>query len=660
MGNLEADDIDMIDPLAKGSKKRISSFLKIFNNYAVFIFLCAFVSIFITGYTPIKSNINVLIPLQQFKDPTFLANDSAFGNSTGTRGRHALLAILYILSHVFSDPQLMLICFLLYRILLCFGVYKLSFSIGRDQKSACLTILPIFYMVTREVILGGTHMTANQFYPQHLSFAISLFALAYLLEDKGYRAFIVAAVATNTHFMTGTQCFIMIFLYVILRYPRFGWKNICRMVCLYMALASPEVLPVFYQYFFSSLHSQISRTNPRDFIEIWGYIRAPHHLMPNTWTLEQYVRPVLLVALGIWSYVQTRDKSKSMFEALIVCIGVALFILLALPLIYESPTIMLYHPMRMTRWPGVIMFALISRYLVQSFSQGGIGTRLWVVTVVALMRSPYIMLVLFLARSVCAMIKSRKPGFFLGSACGFGLLLLVWWTPRVQPFWEYPSFRLMLSRPVYTSSLWLLFAEMILLVPILIGPRVALILVNASLLTTLLVLWPIVLYRDLTDPTLRPENFAYGFPVLKIDNAKLAACQWIRESTEKDGRLIVFPTLATVRYFANRSILADWTFVSFDANDWIARMNDLSNGQLAVARMEIRQGRTKNIHAAKIVRNGFLTLTGKDMRALGQKYNCQYVLTLKKHQLSLSKLYENERYIVYDLRGKWGAGRKQK
>jgi hypothetical protein len=104
------------------------------------------------------------------------------------------------------------------------------------------------------------------------------------------------------------------------------------------------------------------------------------------------------------------------------------------------------------------------------------------------------------------------------------------------------------------------------------------------------------------------------------------------------------------RYLAERAIMGNFKFISFDAMDWYRRMDDLSNGELSQNREELISKERSSLRASKIIKAGFKTLRDEQMLQLGDKYDCDYVVTEAEHVLGLEKEYGNNGYNLYRLK----------
>ena len=71
--------------------------------------------------------------------------------------------------------------------------------------------------------------------------------------------------------------------------------------------------------------------------------------------------------------------------------------------------------------------------------------------------------------------------------------------------------------------------------------------------------------------------------------------------------------------------------------EWKNRIGDVTNNIVIPSRAGRQQ----------ILRQGYMTLTEKDILKLKEKYGFAYILVEKPQALQFTKLFENQKYVVY-------------
>lgn len=107
--------------------------------------------------------------------------------------------------------------------------------------------------------------------------------------------------------------------------------------------------------------------------------------------------------------------------------------------------------------------------------------------------------------------------------------------------------------------------------------------------------------------------------------------------TKKDDLFIVPPYMNDFTTYSKRAVLGDWaegsTLIYLDrqfTEEWFARMHDLRCKPYAFF-------------------NEYDKLTTKEIYDVAKKYGAKYVVTKKPKQFNLQKIYENDRFVLYQV-----------
>ena len=124
---------------------------------------------------------------------------------------------------------------------------------------------------------------------------------------------------------------------------------------------------------------------------------------------------------------------------------------------------------------------------------------------------------------------------------------------------------------------------------------------------------------------------------------QMNAIEWIKRNTSDDS---VFITSISDHYFrlqAERAVVINFKqFVFRDADvlEWYSRIEDLCG---------MEKPACVGWDCVEYCRLEFLKYTEDDMLYLDQKYGADYVFTTTGHELSFSKVYEDQGYTIYKL-----------
>jgi len=149
-----------------------------------------------------------------------------------------------------------------------------------------------------------------------------------------------------------------------------------------------------------------------------------------------------------------------------------------------------------------------------------------------------------------------------------------------------------------------------------------------------------------------------GFHLYGPDTEWVEVQRWARDNTPQDARFITPPHLSSFyvpdwRVFSQRSTIAtlpevmEIPFAPDYLSNWQSRFESVAPG--AVARFNYNYGENQAIAA-----EAYYSLSLEEVRQVARQYGASYLVVEKPHTRDLPVVYENEGFIVYDLRGMSG------
>jgi hypothetical protein len=119
------------------------------------------------------------------------------------------------------------------------------------------------------------------------------------------------------------------------------------------------------------------------------------------------------------------------------------------------------------------------------------------------------------------------------------------------------------------------------------------------------------------------------------------ACRWVAESREipPDARFLTPRVSQTFKWYAGRSEVANWKDIPQDAESIVQWWNTL---------LEIHG--TGSPQRAYRWRAYLDELGPQRLRQLGERYDADYVLTIRRGRPVLPWVYMNDWYVIYRLR----------
>lgn len=148
--------------------------------------------------------------------------------------------------------------------------------------------------------------------------------------------------------------------------------------------------------------------------------------------------------------------------------------------------------------------------------------------------------------------------------------------------------------------------------------------------------------------TIATTSFIYRNYPLQITQlystktAEIDIALFIRDHTPSNSIILTPPDFITFRLVANRAIIVDWLGLPYSRGDileWSDRIKNVS-GTKSSPLKEMTIDR---------VTSGYRKLNQNKLLDLKKKYFFNYVVLDKSSDIKLSKVYENDHYVVYNL-----------
>ena len=119
--------------------------------------------------------------------------------------------------------------------------------------------------------------------------------------------------------------------------------------------------------------------------------------------------------------------------------------------------------------------------------------------------------------------------------------------------------------------------------------------------------------------------------------------QWTENNTQPESIFLIPPGMGAFRLDADRAIVVDFGAPPYkndkSMKEWMERIRDVTNN----IKFRHRGNRYQEI------KEGYNSLNEQDILKLKKKYNFVYVIREKQNNLNFTQIYENEKYIIYNL-----------
>jgi len=632
---------------------KFKKFNPIIENQWIIFILLGILSFYYTGYKfGGHDNVNILIPVKQFQDSSFLSNDFTFSNSNDI-GRIFFIKLIAYFSSFLPMESLFFLLFISTRILLCAGLYKFAHALTNNKGISYLTIFAIFYLFKQNIPLADKHLISTQFYTPYFAISLVFFALAFFIRKKYFSSFFLIGIITNIHIIVGTQIFGILFIYLLIHWKKIHLKTILKSILIFFFISSPELINTFKISLTLSASSNIST---KEYIEIIGKIRTPHHFIPTYWSIEQFLRFFIFMLCGTYAYI-TGTRTPEKITGIQICLIISAIIFISSPLIYYSPAIMLYHPYRMTQWFYPIMLILMIEFFIKSFGSNSKFSKIWGILCLVFLNSPYVIAFLFFIRVLIDYRSQKSNDKILYFFLFYFSLVILKFIPLRYNIFNISSIFYETSYPIQVVQFYLFVGVLLFCFLVIFQHKDLKKFKSLNLILFLLT-------AGLFSITILNFTKTFQFPLItrfqptikkatnNVDFIDL--CSWIKTQTKKNDLIIVPPRMKGFRYYAERPILANFKFYPLPKNkakEWYKRLDLISKGYLTQYKGLILGRKTylDKPHPVFVLENGYSHLTAHDVKKIAKRYNVKYIVTKPGHQLALKIVYRNSKYNVFQI-----------
>jgi len=540
---------------------------------------------------------------------TFLANDWYL--STPILHPNVVIPLSWLARLLPLDLSFLLV-HVLTRLLLCAGIYLLSYSMFSRSDVAVLAIVTT--ILFPRISLGGHYAQAAHFEANFLGFALATLVLAFMvkgMKDKRFYTFsaITLGVLLNLHFFIGLHLSAIFILHLcVVRTHR---RQLLRLIPLILLISSPTLIPTIITYI-----TQSRILTSREVAELLAF-RHPHHHSPFTW--HPFTIMAFLYYTLFWLMLHFLYTSNGKVVERIIFMYVCVTGLVHIIFVELVPV-------------GVVAY-------LQSFRQTVLFT---------------IFVSIYLAYFIIELIERRHP-----VALALAMLMLV----------SFRMPRLFIPVSFLTLVLYLVWLRRTtpqkLRFPILSAPlRISLLSAGCMLTIVLLVISAQGHLNSFFSHLYgRQEHFRRTLlsPEPEINDV----CGWIKTHTPADAVFIIPPTVEGFRVRAERSCMVDFKSMTFTNEamwEWFDRISRIGQILRSIGDTSIDPNAEeystlalKRLHQirfsapiADVLRQGYRMQTTETIRGLSHRYGANYFLTFKgTGDYNLEKIYENKKYVLY-------------
>ncbi len=504
------------------------------------------------------------------------------------------------------------------------GIYMLTVVFFKNSVAGCIAGL-LYTVQLNNWTLGSPAPYLNFFHHSlPYTYPLIVWSLVFFFRKQYGIAILLAGISWNFHPMCTAFLLIAYLFYLIFNFKDFSYSNILLYLSIFIASSFPTTLKAL------SHISSSSGSNPLWFKGVlWN---AAYTCYPSSWPLTWIGRAILFFMLFLLCLTRIQDNIlKRKIKIFLLAVIVMCVVGTVFADVYPIPLVL-----KISFWRSTFIYLMLAlpciAYILYTVSTQTHTKRLFVIIFLIFLTGyldqfhvyyfPFLLLPLGYALFEKQLLSKYKlpPYTFALVICGSLAIPLCFQSiARTIPFLVISAFLLVLFYTILTKYLQNRF--------------------QFGLLKQLLIVSICIALFDITTHYGQgKEKFSsYEQVIGKTD-------YWVdlqihsKKLSGKDDLFIVPPYLNDFSIYSHRAILSDWAeganILYLDnqfAEEWFERMNDL--------------GWTERFNS----KEGFDKLSTKAIIKTARKYGARFVVTEKPKTFSLPVVYENNKYVLYQI-----------
>ncbi len=596
------------------------------------------------SYRYYDSNSNTVDYLPQILrtiNPNYLPNDFYLNNSTGPASPRFYYDVLMAgLARLMSLPRayLLMTIFTQIMIALVTALFTRDLFNGSDG-AALIAILAVMSVKTFELSFRD-NFYYSPLEPSLLVMPLLMVSIWAALRQRPILSGLAAGIAALFHPLMGPEIGgIMLGTLAVeqaahylrpLQFPRH--VNLAALLGGFSILAAFSIIviaPTLGLPHFSSTQ----------FIQIYAYFRAPHHLVPSSWPLTDYIQAmVYIIGIAIlWRLCFTisarlRDFTNAMLLVcavlLVLCLGSYIFVELIPTRLWGE--IQGFRLLTMFKWFGICLSAgWIGCEMEKSFSiiqvEGNWRrSGLQFITLLTGLFSPWNLLLISVFATLQTFLKApllRKTLSNLAVLAG-SLAIIIFFPPRLQvyflvPFYAVMALALFFLRPRWLSAVIVSAMAVIFLVP---------------------VLFPAILPRSMNKYILIKPTFSTN----DASGELVELGSFAKQSTPKNAIFLVDPSQSLFRLTAQRALVVDFKDFPFSDStmlEWQQRLFDCYGVPKA-----------SGFAGMDEMTDNYAKITDNQIAALHNKYGFSYAVLHHDTKSQYPVIFKTKDYKIVEIK----------
>jgi len=260
-----------------------------------------------------------------------------------------------------------LICFALVASGLIFLARTLRLKI-----ISLLVALTLLFYTSPEQGLIASEWIVRALEPKAIAYGFLLFGITFMLRGNDSLMALFLGLTISFHVLVGGWALVAVSLWFLFRRTAILLqpKQVISILAIYLVAASFAIPPIIRELTATSSDKALSASY------IYVYLRTPHHLNPEFWSLDLWLKPLIylmiftITTIALWKQKETQHTDLAFF-GLMTMVPFLLGVIIA-P--WDTQGMLLqYYPFRL----GDIIFPLITGLLFLSLLQGILSSSNW-------------------------------------------------------------------------------------------------------------------------------------------------------------------------------------------------------------------------------------------------------------------------------------------
>src|ERR1017187_41173 len=295
-----------------------------FVTYIIYAFFIACLFLFIRGYQFNTDDQAEHLPqVYQLMDHSLYQHDYFVTEYHKTYSlRSFYVWLVYGLSFI---APVSLICFVMTLLCIALSVYSfMQITQWYSRNRITPFIAPIFiFIIFYKFPIGGNYITGSSLICSTIALSLAVYGLLQFHRKNYYLMAMTIGIGTLFQVMDAAQPFFLLFLFMISKYKKVGFKTLIITLFIYLLFAGAMLIPMIYHQFF--IHYNY---DPNMYADIIFFFRNPNHFVPSSFSLIDYLCFVVILLLGLGQLLERVNSPFRwfvFFEGNIIILGCIIY-----------------------------------------------------------------------------------------------------------------------------------------------------------------------------------------------------------------------------------------------------------------------------------------------------------------------------------------------